>query len=89
MSKGCLRVVVFQNDTGTSNDMDKSMEGRAKNINNSDSNTTVNKLRSSTSKIENTAKEEVCYGHKSYRFCRGYEVHWRALRANDHIREIT
>ncbi|OMO71108.1 hypothetical protein COLO4_28386 [Corchorus olitorius] len=46
-----------QNDAGTSEDMDKSIEGKLRNTNNSDSNTTVNKLRSSTSNIENSAKE--------------------------------
>ncbi|XWS13177.1 hypothetical protein CRYUN_Cryun36dG0015200 [Craigia yunnanensis] len=46
-----------QNNAGTSDDMDKSMEGGVRNTNNSDSNTTVNKLRSSTSNIENAAKE--------------------------------
>ncbi|EOY04760.1 Ypt/Rab-GAP domain of gyp1p superfamily protein isoform 1 [Theobroma cacao] len=44
-----------QNDAGTSDDMDKSMEGG--NTNNSASHTTVNKLRSSTSNIENVSKE--------------------------------
>ncbi|XVF29467.1 hypothetical protein REPUB_Repub15cG0123900 [Reevesia pubescens] len=46
-----------QNDAGTSDDMDKYMEGGVRNTNNSDSNTTVNKLRSSTSNVENIAKE--------------------------------
>ncbi|XWS09389.1 hypothetical protein CRYUN_Cryun40dG0080900 [Craigia yunnanensis] len=46
-----------QNDAGTSDDIDKSMEGGVRNTNNSDSNKTVNKLRYSTSNIENAAKE--------------------------------
>ncbi|XP_022722258.1 GTPase-activating protein gyp1-like isoform X1 [Durio zibethinus] len=46
-----------QNDAGTSDDMDKSMEGGVRNTNNSISNTTVSKLRSSTSNIETAAKE--------------------------------
>ncbi|KAK8704746.1 hypothetical protein V6N13_048359 [Hibiscus sabdariffa] len=48
---------VSQNDAGTSDDMDKSVEGGVRNTNNSDSNTTVNESRSSTSKIENAATE--------------------------------
>ncbi|OMO73248.1 hypothetical protein CCACVL1_17362 [Corchorus capsularis] len=46
-----------QNDAGTSEDMDKSIEGKLRNTNNSDSNTTVNKLRSSSSNVKNSAKE--------------------------------
>ncbi|TYH27870.1 hypothetical protein ES288_A02G103300v1 [Gossypium darwinii] len=46
-----------QNDAGTSDDMDKSVEGGVRNTNNSDGNTTVNKLTSSTSKNEDAANE--------------------------------
>ncbi|XWS22181.1 hypothetical protein CRYUN_Cryun29cG0012700 [Craigia yunnanensis] len=46
-----------QNEVGTSDDMDKSMMGGVRNPNNSDSNTTVNKLRSLTLNIENSATE--------------------------------
>ncbi|XVE81002.1 hypothetical protein DITRI_Ditri15bG0027400 [Diplodiscus trichospermus] len=45
------------NDAGTSDDMDKSWEAGVTNTSNSGSNRTVNKLRSSTSNIENAAKE--------------------------------
>ncbi|MBA0738409.1 hypothetical protein Gogos_011771, partial [Gossypium gossypioides] len=46
-----------QNDASTSDDMDKSVEGGVRNTNNSDGNTTVNKLTSSTSKNEDAANE--------------------------------
>ncbi|KAA3484338.1 GTPase-activating protein GYP1-like isoform X2 [Gossypium australe] len=46
-----------QNDAGTSDDMDKSVEGGVRNTNNSDGNTTVNKFTSSTSKNEDVANE--------------------------------
>ncbi|XVE84458.1 hypothetical protein DITRI_Ditri17bG0015500 [Diplodiscus trichospermus] len=46
-----------QKEAGTSDEIDKSMEGGVRNTNNSDSNTTVNKLRSSTSNIENADGE--------------------------------
>ncbi|GMI89949.1 hypothetical protein like AT2G30710 [Hibiscus trionum] len=46
-----------QNDAGTSDDMNKTVEVGIRNTNNSDSNTTVNKPRSSTLKIENAANE--------------------------------
>ncbi|KAK8515986.1 hypothetical protein V6N13_093243 [Hibiscus sabdariffa] len=46
-----------QNDAGTSDDADKTVEGGFRNTNNSDSNTTVNKSKSSMLKIENAANE--------------------------------
>ncbi|MBA0828262.1 hypothetical protein Goarm_012965, partial [Gossypium armourianum] len=46
-----------QNDAGTSDDMDKSVEGGVRNTNNSDGNTTDNKLTSSTSKNDDAANE--------------------------------
>ncbi|MBA0570416.1 hypothetical protein Golob_004077 [Gossypium lobatum] len=46
-----------QNDAARSNDADKYMEGGVRNTNNSDSNATVNKLRSSASNIETSARE--------------------------------
>ncbi|XP_039010157.1 GTPase-activating protein GYP1-like [Hibiscus syriacus] len=46
-----------QNDAGTSDAMDKTVEGGVRNTNNSDGNTTVNKSRSSFSKTENAANE--------------------------------
>ncbi|TYH20454.1 hypothetical protein ES288_A05G430800v1 [Gossypium darwinii] len=47
----------ISNDAGTSDDMDKSMEGGVRNTNNCDGNTTVNKLTSSSSKNEDAAHE--------------------------------
>ncbi|KAG8501730.1 hypothetical protein CXB51_003888 [Gossypium anomalum] len=46
-----------QNDAGTSDDMDKSVEGEVRNTNNCDGNTTVNKLTSSNSRNEDAAHE--------------------------------
>ncbi|MBA0711136.1 hypothetical protein Golax_010357 [Gossypium laxum] len=46
-----------QNDAGTSDDMDKSVEEGVRNTNNSDGNTTDNKLTSSTSKNDDAANE--------------------------------
>ncbi|XP_022733906.1 GTPase-activating protein gyp1-like isoform X2 [Durio zibethinus] len=46
-----------QNDVGTSDEMDESMEGGVRNTNNSDSNTTVDKLSCSNLNIPKAAKE--------------------------------
>ncbi|KAK8482384.1 hypothetical protein V6N13_055048 [Hibiscus sabdariffa] len=46
-----------QNDADTSNDLDKTVEGGVGSTNNSDSNTTVNKSKSSMLKIKNVANE--------------------------------
>ncbi|XWS22191.1 hypothetical protein CRYUN_Cryun29cG0013000 [Craigia yunnanensis] len=54
-----------QNEVGTSDDMDKSMMGGVRNPNNSDSNTTVNKLRSLTSNIENSAVQKSATGSRA------------------------
>ncbi|KAE8704454.1 Ypt/Rab-GAP domain of gyp1p superfamily protein isoform 2 [Hibiscus syriacus] len=48
---------VSHSDAGTSDDMDKSLEGGVRNTNNSNSNTVVNKSRSSKLKIEKAANE--------------------------------